>query len=806
MEKKINKFYETDEIWEDIIQMNENIYETLIDDEEYIKILSSMKNDFSYILLDIIKNIYSIDEFNKLSNDDLFIYFIKNTKEKNLKNIVDLYNITSWEEFELIYNNELLRNLLEFAKEENLEFIIRIFNNVEDFQKIYKNTYMVNVLKNSKEENFRYVIKLYELELLQNPDNFYVSNNVLNILKYSDLHKLKYIIDLCNNSQDFENICNNENLMEVLNLWKEENIELLINLFDNLEELNYYLNNRKIVRILIFWKKNNIKLIMNLSNSLQEFSEICKNINILDIMQYTKEEYLEYIIYLYNIKNINELEDVFDNEIIFDIWEIAQAENINFLNQYRNHNLSYNINNYIKKRILVSQNNSQKFFTKNFPKYKNFSKLFEYYINNKQKSFFDLLEKIKFVEEYWLNINIDKFEIIENFENYWNIDFEELRKNFEKIIDLNQEKQKNKLLRKFDNFVKSKNFDWLKNFLAENLIKYFDRIYDKKLKIRIINELRKNLWWNINIWNIKKYKINDFDFIEAYKMSINPAYNKDQINSLLYNYLLWKFENIQDCKQYDTENNNKWLAENLTEEQQKIWLSSNREEISLDQEINDKSINNLNNLIEENYNNCINIINLINELWFNFKTNFDKYWQLLEYYNIHIKNCNKDIEKRDKQNLTQDLENQINLIKKLFKEKKWKNSKKIIIEKELNPIKCLMMWNVVDWSCMSFYFHESNYYSCISNTIDVNKWIFYIKNEKWNILWRCIITIWNDKKISRYKMWYSSNINEPIDKYFDDYTIKLSKKMWLKLNWDQNKVENIECDKWYKDWVKKIIE
>ena len=66
-----------------------------------------------------------------------------------------------------------------------------------------------------------------------------------------------------------------------------------------------------------------------------------------------------------------------------------------------------------------------------------------------------------------------------------------------------------------------------------------------------------------------------------------------------------------------------------------------------------------------------------------------------------------------------------------------------------------MMWNWVDWSCLSFYNSIWNYYSSISNTIDVNKWVFYIKDEEWTILWRCLITIWNDKKLSRYSMYYS---------------------------------------------------
>ena len=46
--------------------------------------------------------------------------------------------------------------------------------------------------------------------------------------------------------------------------------------------------------------------------------------------------------------------------------------------------------------------------------------------------------------------------------------------------------------------------------------------------------------------------------------------------------------------------------------------------------------------------------------------------------------------------------------------------------------------------------------------------------------------------------------NAPIDKYFDEYTKELAKKLWLELNWEENEVQDIDCDYCYKDGIKKI--
>lgn len=54
-------------------------------------------------------------------------------------------------------------------------------------------------------------------------------------------------------------------------------------------------------------------------------------------------------------------------------------------------------------------------------------------------------------------------------------------------------------------------------------------------------------------------------------------------------------------------------------------------------------------------------------------------------------------------------------------------------------------------------------------------------------------------------MYYSGDVSAPIDRYFDQYTANLAEKMGMELNGDENNVERIESDEWYKDGVKIVI-
>lgn len=72
-------------------------------------------------------------------------------------------------------------------------------------------------------------------------------------------------------------------------------------------------------------------------------------------------------------------------------------------------------------------------------------------------------------------------------------------------------------------------------------------------------------------------------------------------------------------------------------------------------------------------------------------------------------------------NLYNDLMLQIQSINSLFKEGKSKEITQIKIYKETDPVKVLMMGNVVDGSCLSFYSTVGNYWSTATNALDINK-------------------------------------------------------------------------------------
>ncbi|MCA9378637.1 hypothetical protein KC711_07305 [Candidatus Peregrinibacteria bacterium] len=84
---------------------------------------------------------------------------------------------------------------------------------------------------------------------------------------------------------------------------------------------------------------------------------------------------------------------------------------------------------------------------------------------------------------------------------------------------------------------------------------------------------------------MENQKIDRFEFIEAFRMSIKPKHNKRQIEQLLYEYLSGKFDDPQSLSQYRTTKNKKWLKKNLTKEQQRVWLSSRRKEVDLNDSI-----------------------------------------------------------------------------------------------------------------------------------------------------------------------------------------------------------------------------
>lgn len=145
---------------------------------------------------------------------------------------------------------------------------------------------------------------------------------------------------------------------------------------------------------------------------------------------------------------------------------------------------------------------------------------------------------------------------------------------------------------------------------------------------------------------------------------------------------------------------------------------------------------------------------------------------------------------------------QINRIREL-NSNKWNDKvvgKKIIIYKERDPLKILEMWTVVEWSCLGLYSSVWNFWSAISNTIDVNKWVYYIKNENGVLLWRVLVWLTNNWELVRFRMYYWKWTTEDLNVLFTTYLTEIAKEWWFKIN-DNNRytIQNIESDNWYDD-------
>lgn len=81
--------------------------------------------------------------------------------------------------------------------------------------------------------------------------------------------------------------------------------------------------------------------------------------------------------------------------------------------------------------------------------------------------------------------------------------------------------------------------------------------------------------------DIDEEKAQNPDFIEAFKMSVQPPKNKEQIRKLLRQYLHGDFDNVENLNQFNTPKNREWLQKYLTLEQQQIWLQSNTKTITI---------------------------------------------------------------------------------------------------------------------------------------------------------------------------------------------------------------------------------
>lgn len=133
-----------------------------------------------------------------------------------------------------------------------------------------------------------------------------------------------------------------------------------------------------------------------------------------------------------------------------------------------------------------------------------------------------------------------------------------------------------------------------------------------------------------------------------------------------------------------------------------------------------------------------------------------------------------------------------------------KNFRKIKISREQNPLNVIMMGKRVIGSCLDFASSYNKYYSTVANAIDANKAVFYLYDEENNIISRVLVTIGSDKKIARYRMYYSKMTDDELDQIFDNYIKKIAYEMKMEINWKSYLVDCIESEKWYMDFEKII--
>jgi hypothetical protein len=111
-----------------------------------------------------------------------------------------------------------------------------------------------------------------------------------------------------------------------------------------------------------------------------------------------------------------------------------------------------------------------------------------------------------------------------------------------------------------------------------------------------------------------------------------------------------------------------------------------------------------------------------------------------------------------------------------------------------------MMGNWVDGSCLSFYNEVWNYWSAITNALEVNKWVFYIEDEMWNIIARVLVCLDNEWKLDIHPMYFKWNIEVDLQKFFDKYIKELALQLWI-----LNGVNWYRYDDWVRSWVKLLF-
>jgi len=470
----------------------------------------------------------------------------------------------------------------------------------------------------------------------------------------------------------------------------------------------------------------------------------------------------------------------------------------------------------------------------------NFPIVFDYMIEHKRKALINFFDKLISIREIWLEtefVSIDRLLNLQQFlesENSVSKQKTILKTNYFKILELTNSNNKEKKILEFERFLSSsRDFKWtnftkLQKIFGELIITYFNKSYDRKLLIKIKSEIRRLFELNkidYDIDSINKDKILNPMFIEVFKIYTKSTWNKNELIRLMISYLKWETNIGMEADKnfpYILDSNKIWLKDNLPWNSWKIWLSRNEKIFKVSAATEKEKQDKLSKQIEHHFTDIRHIVhglfplNFINELFKEYPEIFNDIWDFIDYFYNKFKPrledlylFSKSVDRKAFDNAIKDIEFQIKSIHELNKTKKAKKITSIKIYKELDSMRVMMMWNWVDNSCLSYYSEVWNCWSTITNAIEINKWVFFIEDQDWNIIWRVLTAIDNEKRLLRFNMYYRWNVWIDLDIYFDKYIKTLVRQMKLLLGWNTHWIKQLICEKWYIDpvyWNKEKIE
>ncbi len=332
----------------------------------------------------------------------------------------------------------------------------------------------------------------------------------------------------------------------------------------------------------------------------------------------------------------------------------------------------------------------------------------------------------------------------------------------------------------------------IQNVFAENMQEYFEKVIHKKIHIKFKKEFGLSKDFDDSLLNENLF--------ELYKMYSSTTINKKHAFELIQRYLngevyTWNWDILQTYP-YNRSENRKFLKRRFWWRKDK-WLSRNEKVYDIEEEggVEEKT-DNIPERISHHLkvaNEKFEILEIKDEKW--NLAQFKTHWKLIDYFDTKLKTQE---DKYRGYHTFADLAFQIKAIKDLLKTKRAKKVSKIKIYHELEPLKIAMMWNWVDNSCLSYYSSVWNYWSAITNALEVNKWVFYIEDEHGNVIARVLVWIDDEGGIDVHPMYFKWNIGIDLNRYFNEYIEDLITKMWHKnLKWYRLDVELLFCDDWY---------